>query len=271
MGALIIDVVIVFGVISYYAIKRIVQTGSKPVHTYCLVAIYFFWWIGFLLLFGMGMYSAIAHDEVIHTMGYISLGAVWLDLWHPVRLIQKQSSIRVINKATLMDTTSMYESTSLNLAELSVQKMGYEAGMSSSEKTILIGQARRPRKARARNQIQCDLTYWEFLIFSGWIGVFVSLALTDLHNSTCWLSVACVLPTIANIWMFYKHDTQRMKNRICVKICLMVIISLVVMFSVLSCTCFEHEIEVCEWAHIMVIASVMLFVFLHLHQKSKSR
>merc|ERR1712039_751918 len=134
---------------------------------------------------GLGMYSAIAHEEIIHTMGYVSLGAVWLDLWHPVRLIQKQRSIRVINKATFMDT-----SRSLNLAEMSVQRLRDDEGVSSSEKAILIGQAKSPK--RSSNHMQCDLTYWEFLIFTLWIGTFVTLALTDLHNSTCFLSVACV-------------------------------------------------------------------------------
>merc|ERR1712079_666968 len=104
---MIIDATLIFGVISYYAIKRLIKHSQKPVHTYCLVAIYLFWWIIFAALFGMGMYAAIAHEEIIHTMGYVSLGAVWFDLWHPVRLIQKQNSIRIINKATFVDESSL--------------------------------------------------------------------------------------------------------------------------------------------------------------------
>ena len=245
---------IVFGMTTYYAVKKIIQTGTKSVNAYCLVAIYIFWWIVFFGLFGLGVYSAaIAEEEIVHTMSYVSLGAVWLDLWHPITSIQTPKSRAFINKAALGNKAEESHSKSSDL---------YVAGNRPE------GQIQKfDAKVDNHHTKQCDLKIWEFVVFMLWIVTFVSLAFVYRHKESCFLSMAVILPILVNIWMFWRHERRKMAKRICVFIVLLGIMFLIVVFTVLSCSCRGKE--ECEWNHIMVIASVMLFVFAHLHQKNK--
>eukprot|EP01084_Bolivina_argentea_P305677 528093_1 len=286
-----VTAVIYFGMRTYHIIRQLIFYGKKTVHSMLLVFIYISYWVVLFIFIAIIPYFIVSKD--ITGLQYGALFALLFDLWHPVQHIQNNPSNAVIKRYFGADTINkccdcviqklcprihdsyvvLNERNDISTDERKEQGNAYD---NEENKYEIEDEKHDEEHNSAKEMKECNLQYWQFIGFTLYIGVFVTFSLIFEKYESCLLSWAAFLPTFINILMFIKHEKLEFGHKkyigcfICVLSFAFLIFCLLVTFTILSCTCIysgsENE-DVCEWPHIGVDVTVLLFVCCHLHQK----
>eukprot|EP01084_Bolivina_argentea_P132485 233799_1 len=285
----IISVFIVAAII-YFGMKTVrivtialVEGGKESVHPYCLALIYVTWWLIFFVLLGVLGYSVFSRKEVVEGLAYVSICAVFLDLWHPVNEIQNKSSDKLIKKycgINVCDKCTCCDGVIRRCCPRIWEQHSNVNINSDHDLRLHLSENNDEIEHKEENHVhhdivkkkECELKYWEFLGYSAWTILFISLGIIYHEYESCLLSLATFLPTFVNIFIFSKHGYFEHGKSIGCCICVFIFAFMIglslTIFTIWSCTCIQHD-ESGEWQHLAVIGTVVLFVLGHLHQKRR--
>eukprot|EP01084_Bolivina_argentea_P232354 391627_1 len=252
---------------------------------------YVLWWLILITFAAMIAYSVSTHNPLIGAVSYGSLFAIFLDLWHPVHHIQNKPSNAIIsklfgseicdkwfNKCIQFCCVRQFEKyTALN------EQLNIAMPVENVDLLIENDEENEKKQEEACEDVHadCNLKYWEFIIYVAWISSFVIFSLIFSEYESCMLSLATFLPTIVNLFLFVMEEQRELYYRtksvgcFCGAILFTSLIFVgLLTCTILSCTCMSDENndnqesdDACEWPHIGVIVTVGIFVFAHLHQK----
>eukprot|EP00483_Globobulimina_turgida_P009353 UN09372 len=163
---------------------------------------YLLWWLILIAFAGMIIYSIATHNTLIGAVSYGSLFAIFLDLWHPVHHIQNEPSNAIISKffgSTICDewfNKCIQICFPRQFEQYTVLNENLNISMENDEKSVVEENEEKQEEVAQPVHDNCNLKYWEFIIYVAWINSFVVSSLICNEYESCLLSLAAFLPTI---------------------------------------------------------------------------